>query len=250
MRLRIELDNQQGATLPLNYQHYLTAAIYGLLATSDAEYARFLHGAGYGPEESPKRFKLFVFSWLRGRHRVEGDALHFTPGPLHWQIASPVSDFLTHCATGLLAEAALKVGSTAFPITGVQALPPPRFAETACFTCLSPIVAAVPLLGGGTRYLTPNDGEVFSAAIRANLLRKHETLYGGLPTDDRFHLSFDTAYLTRSHGGTKLMTYKNIQIRAAFAPFCASGSLELIRVGYECGFGEKNAAGFGMVETN
>lgn len=249
MRLRIQLDNPHGAMLPLNYQHHLTAAIYGLLAASDAEYAGFLHGTGYGPEGSPKRFKLFVFSWLRGRHRVEGDALRFAPGPLVWQIASPVPDFLTHCATGLLAEAVLKVGSTTFPITQVQALPLPNFAETGQFTCLSPIVAALPLPGGGTRYLTPSDGGALSAAVRANLLRKYETLYGSLPTDDQFHLTFDPAYLTRSHGGTKLMTYKDIQVRAAFAPFCVSGSAELIRVGYEAGFGEKNAAGFGMVEA-
>lgn len=248
MRLRIQLGNPHGATLPLNYQHHLTAAIYGLLATSDAEYARFLHGTGYGPEGSSKRFKLFVFSWLRGRHRVEGPALRFAPGPLVWQIASPVPDFLTHCATGLLAEGILSVGSAAFSITEVQALPLPHFAGTTHFTCLSPIVAALPLPGGGTRYLTPSDSDAFSEAIRANLLRKRETFYGDLPADDRFQLTFDPAYVERSHGGTKLITYKSVQIRAAFAPFCASGSADLLRVGYECGFGEKNAAGFGMAE--
>jgi CRISPR-associated endoribonuclease Cas6 len=249
LRLRIQLDNPRGAALPLNYQHFLTAAIYGLLAASDTDYARFLHGTGYGADNNPKRFKLFVFSWLRGQHRVEGDMLRFAPGPLVWQIASPVPDFLTHCATGLLAEAVLKVGSAAFPITQVETLPLPGFTETNHFTCLSPIVAALPLPGGGTRYLTPGDGDAFSAALRANLLRKHETLHGALPADDRFQLTFDPAYLERSHGGTKLMTYKDIQIRAAFAPFCASGSPELLRIGYECGFGEKNAAGFGMVEV-
>ena len=251
MRLRIQLDNPHGAALPLNYQHHLTAAIYGLLAASDAEYARFLHGTGYGAEESSRRFKLFVFSWLRGRHRVEGDRLRFAPGPLIWQIASPVAEFLTHCATGLLAEAALSVGPAAFPITQIQTLPPPQFTdlvEKAHFTCLSPIVAALPLPDGGTRYLTPGDGEAFSAAIRANLLRKHAILHGGPPADDRFQLAFDPAYLERSQGGTKLITYKTIQIRAAFAPFRASGSAELLRVGYEAGFGEKNAGGFGMVE--
>ncbi len=249
MRIRIQLDNPCGTTLPLNYQHHLTAAIYGLLAASDAGYARFLHETGYGPEESPKRFKLFVFSWLRGRHRVEGNSLRFAPGPLVWQVASPVPDFLTHCATGLLAEAVLQVGPATFPIIEVQALPPPDFAGTSHFTCLSPIVAALPLPGGGTRYLTPNDGDAFSAAVRANLLRKHAVLHGGRPADDRFQLTFNPAYIERSHGGSKLMTYKDIQIRAAFAPFCASGSAALLRVGYESGFGEKNAAGFGMVEA-
>jgi CRISPR-associated endoribonuclease Cas6 len=35
----------------------------------------------------------------------------------------------------------------------------------------------------------------------------------------------------------------------AFAPFILSGSKELMRLAYDCGVGEKNAAGFGMIEV-
>jgi CRISPR-associated endoribonuclease Cas6 len=69
-----------------------------------------------------------------------------------------------------------------------------------------------------------------------------------MPADDRLTLTFNTDYLAK-HKGTKLVTYKEIQIVGAFAPFTLTGTTELVRVGYECGLGEKNAAGFGMIEV-
>ena len=249
MRLRVCLDNPAGTRLPINYQEWLTAAVYGLLADSDADYARRLHDDGYR-DDNGRRFKLFTFSWLRGTRRtVDGDALRFAPGPLEWLIASPVEDFLTNLATGLLAAGTLHVGPAALPITQIETLPAPFLSETTAFTCLSPIVAALPLPDGRTRYLRPSDGDAFSEAVRRNLLRKHRLLHDSPPADDRFALTFDPAYLARTGGGTKLITFKGIHLVGAFAPFTISGSVDLMRVGCETGFGEKNAAGFGMVEA-
>lgn len=258
MRLRVLLDNPREAWVPVNPQEQLTAAVYGLLAASDRDYAAFLHDEGYREEGGPrnKTFKLFTFSGLRvpgHRRRVDGpaDRLWLAPGPVEWLIGSPVADFLTHCATGLLAAGALRVGGAAFAITGVETLPAPALAETTRFTCLTPIVAARPLPGGGTHYLRPaTEGEAFSDALRANLLRKHRLLHGAAPADARFALAFDPAYLSRDpRGGTKLTTFKGIQIVGAFCPFTATGSVELMDVGYQAGFGEKCSTGMGMVEV-
>ena len=250
MRLRVCLDNSMGSRLPINYQEWLTAAVYGLLAASDADYAAFLHDDGYA-DEGGRRFKLFTFSWLRGARRtVDGDALRFAPGPLEWQVASPVDAFLTNLATGLLAAGELRVGPATLPITQIETLPAPVLTGTTAFTCLSPLVAALPLPGGRTRYLRPCDGDAFSEAVRRNLLRKHRLLHGSLPADDRLALTFDPAYLARTGGGTKLVTYKDIKIVGAFCPFTATGSTELMEIGYQAGFGEKNAGGFGLVEVS
>ena len=266
MRLRVCLDNPTGTRLPINYQEWLTAAVYSLLADSDADYARRLHDDGYADGDG-RRFKLFTFSWLRGTRRtVDGDTLRFAPGPLEWLIASPLEDFLTNLATGLLAAGTLHVGPAALPITQVETLPAPLLSETSAFTCLSPIIAALPLPDGRTRYLRPiiaalplpdgrtrylrpGDGDAFCEAVRRNLLRKHRLLHGSPPADDRFALTFDPAYLARTGGGTKLITFKGIHLIGAFAPFTLSGSVDLMRMMLECGAGEKNAAGFGMVET-
>ncbi|MBN2244972.1 MAG: CRISPR-associated endoribonuclease Cas6, partial [Candidatus Aminicenantes bacterium] len=41
---------------------------------------------------------------------------------------------------------------------------------------------------------------------------------------------------------------KGINIKAFEAPFIIRANPELIKIGYQCGFGEKNSAGFGCVE--
>ena len=252
MRLSVTIEANREISLPVNYQHLLTAVVYDLLGSADAEYARSLHDDGYGGEGG-RRFKLFTFSWLRGRGRVLGSTITYAPGQLTWLLSSPVDEFVQHLATGLLTTGTLKVGSASLPIQAVGTLPSPLAAgETRSilnrFTCLSPIVASVPRNEGHARYLKPEDGAEFSEAIRRNLTHKYRLLHGAEPADPCFEMIFDPEYLARSGGGTKLVTYKEIQIRAAFAPFTATGSSELISLGYEAGFGEKNAGGFGMVE--
>ena len=249
MRLRITLNNPQYSAVPLNYQHHLSALVYSLLADSNAEYAGWLHSRGYSLDDGPKAFKFFVYSWLRGQNRIEGDDLVFSPGTISWLISSPMREFLEHFATGLLARGSIRVGGSDFQVTAIDAFEDPEFGEQTRLTCLSPIVCSVKQPDGSARYLVPVDGTAFSSAVRANLMHKHKVLMGTPPEDDSLELTFDASYLQRAGGGTKLISFKNIQIRGAFAPFVATGSPDLLRIGYATGFGEKNASGFGMVEV-
>ncbi|MDQ3813909.1 MAG: CRISPR-associated endoribonuclease Cas6, partial [Armatimonadota bacterium] len=201
------------------------------------------------PSEERRRFKLFVFAQLRAEHsRAQGDRLHLWPGAVEWQIASPVEPFLTNFASGLLAMGTLRIDRVCLPVAGAETLPLPEFTSPMRFKCLSPIVVAVHDPNRRTpRYLRP-DAPEFSERVRQNLIAKYRALHGRAPEDDRQTLTFDVDYL-KTHKGTKLMTYKGIQIVGAFCPFTLAGSTELMRVGYECGLGEKNAGGFGMVEV-
>jgi CRISPR-associated endoribonuclease Cas6 len=281
MRLQVTLELEREALLPMNHQHALSGLVYRLLEASDPEYSRFLHEEGYRlSEEKAKRFKLFTFSSLRidrSRRTIEGDQLRVRPGrPITWLISSPLEDFLTHSATGLLtAGSTVCVGTVTLVIREVCALPTPTFTETMRFTCLTPIVASVPLkeagvgiqdrnagVGGrvsgvgsvsrkegGTYYLRPSEGEAFSEAIRKNLLQKYRLLHGADPADDRIALTFDAAYLAdpKHRGGTKKITVKGIEIIGALSPFALQGNSELMQVAWDCGLGEKNSTGFGMI---
>jgi len=254
MRLHIRFQLEETAILPIDHNHELLGLVYRLLAKSDEEYAAFLHGEGYREQaESPKRSKLYTFSGLRveGRRRhIENGRLVLRPGPVDWLIASARSDFLTHSATGLLTIGSIvRVGTARLRLETVEALPQPSFTERTNFSCLSPIVAAQPCPDNKTYYLRPTDPE-FSEAIRANLLWKHRLLHGTTPEDDRLDLQFDTAYLAdpRHRGGTKLVTFKNIQIVGAFAPFTLTGSTALMETAWNCGLGEKNSIGLGMID--
>ncbi|MBV9470974.1 MAG: CRISPR-associated endoribonuclease Cas6, partial [Abitibacteriaceae bacterium] len=172
------------------------------------------------------------------------------PGAVEWYVASPVEKFLQEFATGLLACHRLQVGQAALPIAQVETLPPPEFSATMHLKCLSPIVVGVGETSDGqrkTRYLRPKDPG-WSERIGQNLLGKYAALHGGAPPDTRLALHFDPEYLA-IHKGTKLITYKDIQMVGAFAPLRLTGSPDLVRIGYECGLGEKNAGGCGMVEV-
>jgi CRISPR-associated endoribonuclease Cas6 len=227
----------------------LTAAVYNFLDRSDADYARFLHDEGHGADGDTKKFKLFTFSLLRGRRLgISQTHLRFAPGPLEWLVSSPVSDFTKHFATGLLASGRLAVGPACFEIASVEALPAPDFdSGFACLTCLSPIVVSKPLPDGKTYYIRPTEGTEFSEGLRRNLIAKHGVLHGVPPENDAFTLAFDPAYLERHRGGTKLQTFKETQMVGAFAPCRVVGSPELLKVGYEAGFGKSTALGLGMV---
>ena len=258
MRLRIVCDLTRQLACPVNHQHFLTGLVYRLLECSDADYARFLHEEGYGLDAEARRFKLFTFSGLRAqKRRIAGSTLWLGPGIVSWFVASPVEDFLTHIATGLLSAGVLNVGPLELPITQIETQAVPEFsAGIAHFTYLSPIVAAVPVeVNGkpGTRYLRPTeDGPAFSEAVRKNLVRKYQTLHEGQPPANAndFELTFSADYLAAHRGGMKNIEFKGIQIIGAQAPFRAVGSAELLQTMWECGAGEKNSSGFGMVEVD
>ena len=44
------------------------------------------------------------------------------------------------------------------------------------------------------------------------------------------------------------MTFKNIQMVGAFAPFALTGSPTLMATAWNCGLGEKNSIGLGMID--
>lgn len=250
MRIKIVVDIGEKLTLPVNYNHQLTGIIYRFLAESNAEYASFLHNEGYLAGQ--KRFKLFTFSQLMAkRRRVMGGSIHFS-SPLLWYISSPVERFLTHFADTLLSKGNLSIGHHQLQIRDVSVPRIPRFQPSMRFRCLSPIVMSTVRQRGGHRstmhYCLPDD-PAFSDLIRQNLIRKYEAIHGCSPDDDTLRFRFDSDYIDRRRGRvTRLVDFKGIKIRGVLCPFRVSGNPVLIQTGYDCGFGDKNSAGFGMVE--
>lgn len=248
MRVQILADVGNGITLPINYNYILVGTIYRFLAESNPEYADFLHDEGYHAAE--KRFKLFTFSQLMAeQRRIVGEQIHFS-STLTWFVSSPVERFLSHFADTLLTEGRLSFGGHQLKIMDVTIPRVPRFQPDMRFRCLSPIVmSTVRERDGkqGMHYCLPDDPEL-SDLIRQNLLRKHKAIHGRTPQDDALTFRFDERYISRKQGRvTRLVDFKGIKIRGILCPFRVSGSRALIEVGYECGFGDKNSAGFGMV---
>ena len=250
MRIQIVADTDKGITLPINYNHLLVGVIYRFLKESNPEYADFLHAEGYQTDQ--KRFKLFTFSQLMAeRRRIIGKQIHFR-STLTWFVSSPIEQFLSHFADTLLTQGRLSIGQHELNIMDVTIPRAPSFRTDMEFRCLSPIVMSASREQDGqrrTHYCLPDDPEL-STLICQNLIRKYEAIHGNAPQNDSLTFRFDENYLLRLKGpATRLVDFKGIKIRGILCPFHVSGSPALIQVGYECGFGDKNSAGFGMAEV-
>ena len=185
------------------------------------------------------------------RRRITGATIHFG-STLTWYVSSPVERFLSHFADTLLTEGRLPIGQHELRIRDVTVPRIPRFRPEMYFRCLSPITMSTKRQHDGKQamhYCLPED-PAFSELIRQNLTRKHEAIHGRAPHDDTLTFSFDNNYIRKRQGRvTRLVDYRGIKIRGVLCPFNVSGSVALIQTGYECGFGDKNSAGFGMVEV-
>lgn len=253
MRIILTLKPDQApGIIPFAYAHALTAVIYGFLNHSSHSYARFLHDEGY--RSGKKRFKLFTFSQLLiPKRRITHEGIVCLSEQITWQISSPIPEFVEHLACGLLQLGRMRLGAKEFEIERVEVAPAPTFSETMHFRCLSPIVVSLPYERGErlqAAYLRADDPRL-SQAIRANLLKKFLLVHGRRPVAEELRVAFDREYLARKGEEVyRLVDYKGTQIKAIMAPFTAQGSPELMEIGYEAGFGEKNSMGFGMVEVS
>ena len=249
VRLLFRLDGPVGQRIPVNYNTWLVSAVYRWLSLSSNDYASFLHNEGY--RTNNRVYKLFCFSQLQvSKRRVLGEWLHLETQNFSWCVSSAKEEFIAHLLAGFSKDPELTVAGVRATGQKVEQMPEPSLKPPAQFVCLSPITVSI--WDGDSdknpiRYLVP--GEEFVEAVRVNLKRKHRLIFGKAPSDESFDMSFDTDYTGRRKRITRLVDFKGIKVRGVLCPFTVDGSRELVRVGYECGFGEKNSIGFGMVEA-
>ncbi len=264
MRLRIVAKGREGFFVPYNYQYQLHAAIYGLIARSSEKYARFLHDTGFIDEN--KNLKLFTFSKLMMPNRTPNKNGFSDVKQIELMFSTPIEKSMEHLVLGIFSEQLLELNfrsnKAVYHIEHVESLPLISFSEQMKFVCLSPIaVSGKSEQFTGKHYLDytkPEEREQFITQLKKNLFRKYRMVnnkeYEG---NDDFEFNFDLNYLIKKKGKIsknirfkqEQSTGKAIYIRAMEAPFTIKADPELIKIGYECGFGENNSAGFGMVEA-
>ncbi len=267
MRLKLTLRQQRPVEyLPLNTGYHLASAIYATLANSSTSFATQLHEQGYAPEGARQKFKYFTFSNLQIPIRtIQQGQIVSRSRAVTLFLSSPREEFLQHLLAGLFADGFLRIGGAMFEKQLIESLPDPEWSECMSFSMLSPLAVSVyrdPSSGMSTKeYLRYNDTRL-SALLLHNLQAKYRGLYGSEPAEGDvpfFLVTFAPAYLKRmeekGRGVEKLITIKDMngketKVKAIECPFTITGNRELIKVGYECGFGENNAMGLGMVRVD
>jgi len=264
LRIKISAETNHPAFFPYSYQHALQAALYSLIRESSLTHAAFLHEKGYVKDGIDKLFKFFTFSKLDFTPKTLGKGGFQNVRQVSFTFSTIMEDSLKHLVLGVFSNKQIKLSlgtrAVILNIVSVDVLADPQFSNKETFVCLSPIAASTKIENETGRtvphfldYAAPAEREHFILNLKNNLIRKFETLHNTeyAAPDSAFNFQFDPSYIQKKKGRiSKLIDFKNgIKVKAMEAPFTVEADPELIKIGYDCGWGEKNSAGFGCVKS-
>lgn len=254
MRFKLTLQIQPrvlGHELPINYQYELSAAIYRILAHSDENYSSWLHENGF--VIGGKRFKLFTFSNLiipqygidkqRQRLVIKSDIIE-------WFISFLPEKSTQQFIEGVFCQQSFhiadKISGVEFQVREVQVMPPLDYQKEMCFETLSPVCVSMRKEDGKTEYISPSDPS-YVTGILTGLLARYEAYYGK-EYDREVYCDFmvldePKSVLVKIKAGTPQQTF----VRGYRYKFKVKLPEPLMNIGYESGWGEKGAIGFGMI---
>ncbi|MFP4000848.1 MAG: CRISPR-associated endoribonuclease Cas6 [Thermoplasmata archaeon] len=222
--------------LGYDYQYWLASMLLDRLDTADGDLADFLH--------SHTGYKFYTFSNLRLEDRRDSnDGLQFDNA--HFFLTSPDKEFIEGFASGLLQEPEFELGHSEFMVKSVEILDGKDVPEKCTMKTLSPIYVKTRRKVDGELKdwdLYADDGK-FYENLHKNLVGRYEEYHGEEPDNDHF----DVTEVHRFKG--RRYTIAGDNRRCNEMKFDVEGSEELLEFGYEAGFGEKNAMGFGCVEV-
>ncbi|MCI0665952.1 MAG: CRISPR-associated endoribonuclease Cas6 [Acidobacteria bacterium] len=249
MRIKITMQSlSENPSLPLD-NYPFASLIYTLIGAADLEAAVFLHDEGIQAiAHDRKRFKPFVFSRLQQvDKRVHAGRQWLAPGPVEWQIGSPIDELILMLMGGLNNNPVVFIGDkqcgAQFMAQTIRIIPPPVFTNSMRFKTLSPIFTALTKTapdGSRVKYHLRLDDPRFSECIANNLRQKFRALTGETAEDDELSFKFI------GNPKSQLVQYDGTNHKCFEGVFEVAGSTRLIHLGWECGFGEANSKGFGM----
>jgi len=233
MRVRVEvLLKEKGLILPFDHQYYLASFIYKSIHKSDCAYAADLH--------TRNKFKHFTFSYvLCKRRKKTREGIKILDDLAYFIVSSPDKEFMKLLINGLLSHSKFRIKHVVGDIQSIKVLRPPKFKNSVVFKTLSPIIVRRGNKeGNGWVSLYPKD-EGFTEQLISNLRRRFLDFYGREGRSIRVKVD---QFIPKRH--LIINTYH----RCSHVVMRVEGDMDLIRYGYEAGFGEKNALGFGMVK--
>lgn len=251
-KLSLHIDKSVfGDKLPLNYTYELSSVVYKIFSKSDKEFAVWLHENGFS--SGNKKFKLFTFSRLHvPLFRIEGEFMHILSDTVEWQISflpeRSTLEFISGVFQNQTFELGTRQANVRFNVYEISVMPPPIFTETMEFETLSPICISLRRENEKVDYLSPDNPEALPI-IRQNLLNKYFAFHGK-EYDSKFDFNFEVLSKPKSVLVTiKSNTPQQTRVHGFMCRFRMTAPLELMKVAYDAGVGEKGSTGFGMVKS-
>ncbi|MBE0427766.1 MAG: CRISPR-associated endoribonuclease Cas6 [Nitrospirae bacterium] len=205
----------------------LISFIYDTISISDELYAKQLHDNGLAlrMEKAIRRYKPFVFSvpYKSGKNG-NGYAVKIS-------LEDSIPELIYHFIAGLSQSSPSKVRVINRLVS---------FDTKHQFFLISPVVVS-DCQGYRPVYLTDPYDSRYSEILKSNLINKYIALQGHPPVNNDIEFLW---HETRP----AVQKYKCKSLPALWGSICLRGSVELIRIAYNMGIGNKNGAGFGMLE--
>ncbi|MBC7217827.1 MAG: CRISPR-associated endoribonuclease Cas6 [Candidatus Caldatribacterium sp.] len=243
MQLVVEFVGDKEVVLPLEHNHLLQAAIYYQI--EQPALRNFLHEQGF--ILGKRRFKLFVFSRLMGKFKIDGEKqeIIFTL-PCRLVICSPLPVVMEEMAKGLLRQGQICLGRNRLMVESVQVRS--TTVTQGCITVrmLSPLTVYSTFDGAGksfTYYYSPFEPR-FSELVRENLAKKYQIVFGCPARITNFGL---TPIDVRERD-FKVVRYKGTIVKGWMGKYRLTGDPKFLEIALSAGLGSKNSQGFGCCE--
>lgn len=263
MRLEIKMAAKElKFAIPINYNYLISLSLNRIFCNSSRNFSKWLIDDIYR-HRNDGASKLFTFSKLiNNSAKIDSNTLSGF-GETRLIFSAPIEDDIApmfieslKSTKSLQIESALS--NIEFYFKSITQLPEPEFGDEQKFVMLSPTTMSKMNYAKGLKIIhffriDENEAE---GAIAYNLRKKYELLTGS-KFQGNIEVKFDKKYIETkggSDGVSKLITIREgteseFKIKGFIAPLTIKSSPEILKIAYQCGIGERNSLGMGMLET-
>lgn len=222
--------------VPLNYQHMIQGLIYS--AFDQKNMGEFLHDEGYRFEK--KVFKLFVFSNLFGKYKIEAHSIIFE-NEITFYVSSYSEEFMKTIYAFFNQNGKAILNHQIISLKSMKFIKTEYFKEKdVVLHTLSPVVN-YRTENNFVTYFKPSDPEFESLCIN-NLKDKCKVLE--LNEDDVIFECLNVSYEKK-----RLVKFKNTFYVAYMTELTVKTNYETLSLIMDTGLSAKGPAGFGMIEV-
>lgn len=241
MQIVVKHELDKPLVLPINYNYILQSALYGAMKGS-RNINDFIHDSGF--EYNNRTYKMFTFSTLRGRYRIEDKQIIFYED-ISFEVRSTESIILRSIKENLENNGIMYLNQH-YDVQKVNVYDYDVENEEILIRMRTPICVHETYEEEGvskTRYFSPWDDE-FNKRLNDNFAHKYESY---TMTKPQSGISIEPVQVDKRD---KLVTkYKGIYISAWKGEYKIKGERKYMNFLYQVGLGEKNAQGFGMFDV-
>lgn len=263
MRLILKLKAIKEKEFPYNYNALVSKEISSLLGFDTAEFKDYLQKKGFRLADKP--FGLYTFNLHFENVFHKKETLFLRSNNAHLSISFPlIDDYINGAVIDRLPEKEfiIQKGSsqTTFLISKVETVQEPDIRDDIIFVPKSPLILPSKKMIKNvlrTVYLSYRDDiRSVSKLIKEDLCKKYESIYNTQTATDYIFFQWDRNYIYANEKTNKKLkpkfslesNQKSFSVMGNMVPFRIKGNPDLIKVGYQCGFGKLNYLGFGYSE--